>query len=363
MSQRIEERARFDFVRYANCWEDADILCEALRPAPGRRVLSIASAGDNSFMLLAQGAEVVAADLSGAQLACVELRKAAFAALSYPDLLAFLGVTPCADRGPVFARIRGGLSDDARAYWEAQPESIQRGVIHSGKFERYFHTFRDRVLPWVHSRATVLRLLDTRDAAGRRTFYDRVWNNRRWRFLFRLFFSRFVMGRLGRDPEFFRYVEGSVGARILRRTEHALTALPTHTNPYLAYILTGNFSTSLPPYLRPEFYEPIRANLGRLTLYHGPVQDAAQACGGGFDAFNLSDIFEYLAPELGRTIYGGLLAAARPGARFAYWNMLAPRRLAQDFPGRVKECRELGDALLLQDRAFFYSAFVVDEVT
>ncbi len=31
------------------------------------------------------------------------------------------------------------------------------------------------------------------------------------------------MGRLGRDPEFFRYVEGSVAERILERVEYALT--------------------------------------------------------------------------------------------------------------------------------------------
>ena len=46
--ERIEDRAAFDFVRYANCWEDADVLCEALRARPGIRALSIASAGDNA---------------------------------------------------------------------------------------------------------------------------------------------------------------------------------------------------------------------------------------------------------------------------------------------------------------------------
>ena len=31
---RIDERARFNFIRYANCWEDAEILSETLRPRP-----------------------------------------------------------------------------------------------------------------------------------------------------------------------------------------------------------------------------------------------------------------------------------------------------------------------------------------
>ena len=31
--KKIEERVRFDAIRYANCWEDADILMTALEPA------------------------------------------------------------------------------------------------------------------------------------------------------------------------------------------------------------------------------------------------------------------------------------------------------------------------------------------
>ena len=74
---RIDQRASFHFIRYANCWEDAEVLCTALLPRCGTRILSIASAGDNSLALLAAGAEVVAADLSVAQLACLDLRVAA----------------------------------------------------------------------------------------------------------------------------------------------------------------------------------------------------------------------------------------------------------------------------------------------
>ena len=88
----IAGRAAFDFVRYASVWEDADVLCEALAPvAPGGRLLSIASAGDNALALLTlDPQEVLAVDLSPAQLACVALRVAAFETLDHDELLAFL---------------------------------------------------------------------------------------------------------------------------------------------------------------------------------------------------------------------------------------------------------------------------------
>lgn len=366
MADRIESRARFDLIRYANVWEDAEVLCAALRPAEGRRLLSIASGGDNAFALLASGAEVVAADLSAAQLALVELKRAALRALDQPGMLAFLGFSgegDGRDRLAAFARLEPSLPETARAYWRTRTEAIREGVGHAGKFERYFRLLRERLLPLLHRRSTVLGLMAERDEAGRIAFYRERWDNLRWRLLFRVFFSRFVMGRLGRDPEFFRYVEGSVAERILARVEHALTRLPNHENPYLEAILTGGFRRALPLYLRPEVYPNVQRHLDRLTLHHGPI-DAA--CAGaearaGFDGFNLSDLFEYLDPAASAAVYARLVEASRPGARLAYWNMLVPRRLAAGHP-RARHLEEESGRLFDRDFAFFYSAFVLDEV-
>ena len=365
MPQAIEERVAFDRVRYANCWEDADVLAAALRPAPGGRILSIASAGDNSLALLAAGAEVVAVDLSPAQIALVELKRAAIRSLADEGLLAFLGVRRAAgeERLATYRRLAADLPPRARAYWDGQPAALAAGILHSGKFEGYFRLFRRHVLPLVHRRRTVRRLLVEKEAAARREFYDRVWDTWRWRLVFRLFFSRFVLGRAGRDPEFFRYVEGSVAERILARARHALTALPTHTNPYLDYILTGTFWRNLPRYLRPETLAGVRAGLDRLRLHEGPIEDAAAQFGEeGFDGFNLSDLFEYLPVAECRAIYARLLAAARPGARLAYWNLLVPRRCPIDLGRPVRALEEEALRLHAGDLAFFYGAFVLEEI-
>ena len=59
----ISRKARFDKIRYAQCWEDADILLEALDIEPGHTCLSIASAGDNTLALAGAGAgRVIAVD-------------------------------------------------------------------------------------------------------------------------------------------------------------------------------------------------------------------------------------------------------------------------------------------------------------
>lgn len=357
----IEERAAFHFIRYASVWEDADILCEALAPAAtGGRVLSIASAGDNALALLTlDPREVVTVDVSEAQLAALALRVAALRALEPPALHAFLGVLPDDRRLATYAALRRALPAYARDFWDAHPAAVAGGVIHAGRFERYLRLFRRRVLPLVHGRRRIERLLDQDTLDDQARFYGEEWDTWRWRLVFRAFFGRFVMGRLGRDPAFFEHVDGSVGDRILARTRHALTAIPVRTNPYLTYIMTGNYApAALPRYLRPEHAAAIRARLDRLTLVPG----VAESVPGPFDAFNLSDIFEYMDADTHRRVYEALASRAAPGARLAYWNLLAPRGPTPGVAGRVRPLPELAKTLHARDRAWFYQAFHVDEV-
>ena len=57
-----------------------------------------------------------------------------------------------------------------------------------------------------------------------------------------------------------------------------------------------------------------------------------------------------------------LAERATPDGRLAYWNMLVPRRRPESMAGRLQPLTDLAGKLHLQDKAFFYSAFVVEEV-
>jgi len=363
MPSEISSRADFSIIRYAQVWEDADVLLEALAIQPEDECLSIASAGDNALAMLARGPRrVVALDLSSAQLACLELRVAAFRELSHPEVLELIGSNPSDRRRELYLKARPALSDAAREFWDSRGDAIAQGIGHAGKFENYFRLFRERVLPLVHSKKRIANLLAPKSSAQREEFYSQQWDTWRWKLLFKLFFSRTAMGRLGRDPSFFRYVEGSVSERILSRTRHALTELSPHSNPYLRWILTGGHSpVALPFYLREENFDSIRAHLDRLEWHQASVEDyLARNEPGQISKFNLSDIFEYMSQENTSALLGKIASAARPGGRLAYWNMLAPRSSLDGL--NLRPLRELATRLLLEDKAFFYSAFIVEEV-
>ncbi len=363
---RSEAAARADFsqIRYAQCWEDADILLEALAVRPGDVCLSIGSAGDNALALLTrQPQRVIVIDMNPSQLACLELRVAAYRELDHAGLLELIGSRPSQRRSSLYQRCRSQLSASVRDFWDARGEAIAQGIGGAGKFERYFATFRNRVLPLVHSRAKVERLLHGGTRDEREAFYNEEWDTWRWQVMFRLFFSRFVMGRMGRDPSFFRYVTGSVADRLLTRAHHALTVLNPAENPYLQWILTGQHTTALPFALRPENFPLIRANLDRLEWRCDSLESFLETVEAGtIGAFNLSDIFEYISTENFHRLLDQLIRSGRSGARLAYWNTLADRHRPDCMADRLRSLDELSRTLHARDKAFFYCAFFVEEV-
>jgi S-adenosylmethionine-diacylglycerol 3-amino-3-carboxypropyl transferase len=58
-----------------------------------------------------------------------------------------------------------------------------------------------------------------------------------------------------------------------------------------------------------------------------------------------------------------LASGGRPGARLAYWNMLAPRKRPESLSHCLEHLADVSSQLFLQDKAFFYSAFVVEKVS
>lgn len=360
----IATKASFEKIRYAQCWEDADVLLEGLNIQEGDVCLGIGSAGENCLSMLTKNpAKVIAVDMNPSQLACIELRVAAFKCLSHRELLELIGSRPSEKRDELFKRCAKELSKDVLQFWQEHPEDIQQGIGSAGKFERYFSLFRKRIVPLIHNKQRVQQLLNGDDLDSIRDFYDNHWDSWRWRFLFRVFFSRWMMGRLGRDPAFFSYVEGSVADRILSRTRHALRELRPSENPYLQWIMTGTHNRALPHALRPENFDLIRKNIDRLELRLGTVEDVVESEGlNSINRFNLSDIFEYMSVEAATQVLDKIVDATAGNGRIAYWNMLAPRCCPEDWNDkRIVRLEELGTKLLARDKAFFYSAFIVEQ--
>ena len=363
VKSEVEDYAKFDLIRYAQVWEDADILLEALQINEKDNVLSIASAGENALAMLVKSPnKVYAIDLNSNQIACTELKKIAYKYLSYEECMKFIGVFECANRIDIYNKIKEKLSLNTQKYFDENIGIIKKGIIHTGKFEKYFQIFGKKVLPLIHSKKTRKELLEKKSKEERVKFYNTKWNNVRWNLLFRIFFSRTVMGKLGRDKAFFRYVNVNVAEHILERTKYAITELDTSENSYLHYIINGKYESVLPLAYRKENFEIIKKNIDKLILLQESVETFIERDDIDYiSKYNLSDIFEYMDDNQMCKIFEKMYTKSKKGTIIAYWNMLADKRISKYFD-TIEFKEKESDELLKKDKAFFYSKFIIEEI-
>ena len=381
-SEVKENRVDFSLIRYSQCWEDTEVLLESLNIQENDICFGILSAGDNVFSMLAENPKkVVALDISFPQIALAKLKKEVFNSLSYEEMLEFMGVMKSDKRIEIYDRIKENLDKEVKEYWDFNKEAIQKGIIHAGKFEKFFKIFREKILPFVHSKKRIEKLLEKKSRQERIEYYDKYWNNFRWKLMFKLFFSKYIVGKLGRDKEFFRYAEKNISEEMKERSRYALCELNPYENPYINYILTGNYRKDcLPYFLRKENFDKIIKNLHKVEILQSSVEEYLDQIDFKIDKFNLSDIFEYMSAENYSKLMGKIYDNAENNALLAYWNLIVERNSEKlDYKKtdseiavtgketnvngkKYERMKELDRKLHEKDMTFFYTDFVVEKV-
>jgi S-adenosylmethionine-diacylglycerol 3-amino-3-carboxypropyl transferase len=364
--REILDRPVFQRILFAQCWEDPRLDREALRVRPGEVVLSVTSGGCNTLSLaLESPARIVSVDLNPAQTWLLELKAVGAQSLIHGEYLALLGVVDSKRRRDLYRLCRSRLSAPARLFWDAHEREIQKGLLRAGRYERYLERFR-RLLLVLQGRKRMERWfeLDTREE--RETFYREEWDTPLWRLFFRVFFSRFVLGRAGLDPAFFNYVEGirDFGEHFRALARHVLVDLSPRDNYFLAQILLGRYRPdSLPPYLQARNFPKLQRGVPRIEPVTGELgQVLGSLPDGSVDAFNLSNIFEWVSPEVMEQMMREIHRVARPGARLCYRNLLVRRRHPPALDLQFASEDERATRLLARDRSFVYSGFEIATV-
>ena len=381
-SEVKENRVDFSLIRYSQCWEDTEVLLESLNIQENDICFGILSAGDNVFSMLAENPKkVVALDISFPQIALAKLKKEVFNSLSYEEMLEFMGVMKSDKRIEIYDRIKENLDKEVKEYWDFNKEAIQKGILHAGKFEKFFKIFREKILPFVHSKKRIEKLLEKKSRQERIEYYDKYWNNFRWKLMFKLFFSKYIVGKLGRDKEFFRYAEKNISEEMKERSRYALCELNPYENPYINYILTGNYRKDcLPYFLRKENFDKIIKNLHKVEILQSSVEEYLDQIDFKIDKFNLSDIFEYMSAENYSKLMEKIYDNAENNALLAYWNLIVERNSEKlDYKKtdseiavtgketnvngkKYERMKELDRKLHEKDMTFFYTDFVVEKV-
>jgi S-adenosylmethionine-diacylglycerol 3-amino-3-carboxypropyl transferase len=365
MLSEAEVSVDLSILHHSQCWEDADILLEGLDIKPGDVCVSVASSGDNVLAMLTRSpSNVVALETNPAQIACLELRLAAFKELEYEYILELVGSRPSERRADIYKHCRGRMSKESQDYWNKRIPEIEKGLGNAGKFENYLRIFREYILPIVHSNERIQELFNLSYLDKLKEFYNDKWDNWGWRMMFRLVFSRPVLEHLARgEKQFLANAGEELSRKMFQRARYALTEILPRGNPYVQWILTGTHMTALPFYLRKENYEVIKERIDFLEWKKMSMEEyLAWSDPKSIDRINLGNALEYMPQEDFEKLLGEIVRVGKPGGRLAYWNLLIRRYRPEEMAGRLNPLEDLSDELLKKDKAFFYGDFIVNEI-
>jgi S-adenosylmethionine-diacylglycerol 3-amino-3-carboxypropyl transferase len=357
----------FRGVLYAQCWEDPQIDRQAFDLGPRDSLFSITSGGCNVLTFLVDNpGRVIALDLNPHQNQLLKLKMAAFACLSYPKVLEFLGCRESSSRFETYARLRKRLAEDARRFWDGRLSDIRRGVVHSGRYEGYMRLLGAVLVKLSGKRDLVRRFYEAEDTALREKMFREDWDDWSWKILTRLVLSR-PLNVLLFDRSFYSYLgrDFSFGRHFAAKAERALVRLPMKGNYFLSYILGGieGVALPLPVYLREENFELIRSRLDRVEVVTDTCEHFFSTLpDSSFSRFNFSNIFEWMSPPAFESLLRETVRVGRPGAILTYRNLLVFRERPESLADVLRPRRDISGALKARDLSFIYDNYVVEEI-
>jgi S-adenosylmethionine-diacylglycerol 3-amino-3-carboxypropyl transferase len=375
--ERLFERL-FRGLVYTQIWEDPEVDLEALALRPDSHVVAIASGGCNVLSYLtADPARITAVDLSTAHVALNRLKLMAASRLpSWEAFYRFFGAADAEANIAAYERLIAPYLDaPSRHYWEGRSlQQLGRRRISIFARNAYRHGVLGRFIGLTHAVARAYgvdlrELLSARTLEEQRQFFETtmapLFDKRavRWATA-----NRLSLYGLGIPPAQYEALAGGTDMRhVLRARLERLACGFSLDDNYFAWqafgrSYAGNASGPLPPYLRREHFDVVRARAHRVEVLNRSVTEYLAGCpDASRDRYVLLDAQDWMTDAQLDALWTEITRTARPGARVIFRTAaepsLLPGRLASELLDRWHYEAELSLALTQRDRSAIYGGF------
>ena len=386
IDQKIFDALYARSLVYNTCWEDPAVDRQALHLGPDDRILVITSAGCNALDYALQGpARIHAVDANPRQNALLELKMAGIRTLDFEDFFAIFGQGFHPNIRQLYRhRLRGELSEFARAYWDRR---FNWFCSRHGSF--YFHGLAGFVArgfrTYFRMRPELARqvgaLFAARDLDEQRQIYDEKIKDELWTPVINWVLNRqLTMSLLGVPHPQRRLVQkqhaGGVSGFIREAIEYVFRHLPVHDNYFWRVYLTGSYTRECcPSYLKEENFRLLKNGLVDCIETHTcTVTEFLQEDGEPISRFVLLDHMDWMScyyPQALVEEWEAIFARATPDARlllrsahasppFLDWVRIGKAGWALDDLLSFED--ELAAELQQQDRVHTYAGFSIAQV-
>jgi S-adenosylmethionine-diacylglycerol 3-amino-3-carboxypropyl transferase len=369
----------FKGLVYPQIWEDPDVDLKALRLAPGGRVVAIASGGCNVLSYLtADPASIVAVDLNRAHVALTRLKLTAAQHLPTWDVFyRFFGAADEKANIAAYQRfLRDKIDPETRRYWEGRGGLFRRKRVTLFSRDLYRHGLLGYFIGAAHLVARLYgadpkAMMAAKSLDEQRSFYETalapLFDKRMVRWATS---KRLSLYGLGIPPAQYEALasagDGDISLVLKQRLERLACGLLIADN-YFAWQAFGRsyapeLSGPLPPYLRREHFDAIRARAERVEVVNRSFTEVlADRPRESTDAYVLLDAQDWMTDAQLNALWSEITRTAAPGAHVVFRTAAEPSLL----PGRVDDAvlarwtyaEDESRALTAEDRSAIYGGF------
>ncbi|MBO6755335.1 MAG: DUF3419 family protein [Roseibium sp.] len=348
----------FKGLVYPQIWEDPDVDMKALRLTPKCRVVAIASGGCNVMSYLtADPAQITAVDLNRAHVALGRLKLLAAQRLpNYSAFYRFFGEADEKANITAYNRfLRDGLDPESRAYWEGRDlTGWGRKRITLFSRDLYHHGLLGYCIGLGHLVAKLYgidpkHMVRARSLEEQRSYFETALAPLFDKRLVRWATSKKVsLYGLGIPPAQYESLvsgnpQGDMSAVLRDRLEKLACDFSINDNYFAWQAFSRGYapmkqasgeSGPLPPYLKREHFETIRARASRVRVLNRNFAEHLQTeANDSLDAYVLLDAQDWMTDAQLNILWSEVTRTARVGARVVFRTAAEPSLL----PGRVKD--------------------------
>lgn len=344
---------------FTHNWEDPESDHAALKITDKDAVAAITSGGCNVLGFLLFNPEVIySIDINPAQSYMLELKIAAIKKLEFEDFISFAGLKKHDDRMNLYNRVKSSLSHQALVFWNSQNKILTEGFIMHGKYERFIK-LAGKLITLLQGKKRVLGLLREKSKEEQEIYFDKVWNTRRFHYLFKILFNKRILAKRGLEADYFRFDDGSrsFAESFYNRSKKAFRNIPVKGNYFLFLYLMGKYKNEdeVPLYLKRENFDIIRSRIDRIKLITADAQGWLDSMPDkSIDCFALSNICELMSDKDTNRLFTGVERTARRGARVIFRNLMIPRDIPDTLKEQIVKDEKLSRFIYDNDRSFVY---------
>ena len=349
-------------IKYSQCWEDTDVLVNALSLENNDIILSITAGGDNTLAVSGYTRKrVISIDMNIHQNYLLELKLLSIKELEYDEVIKFFGILHSNERIKYYNSVREKLSNSALKFWDSHLHLIKKGIIHIGKFENYFRIFRVFVLRLTGNKKYVKYLFEKKNEKEHINFYQSKWDTFRWKVIMNLFLNKKFMKRAGRSKIMFKHHnENKISNHYLEKTDNVLKSKNIFSNSYMYYVLNGNYSNHYPFYLEKKNFIKIKNNNCNIDIITGNIIEYLKKIkDNSLNKFNLSDVFEAMSKKDSHIVFQEILRTGQNNSKIIFWNNLIKRDIPPNLKSNFIRDNEKEKELSVFEKFKYYEKFYI----